>query len=98
MCLPLNLALVALLIAGGLLLRQLNRWERVLPQGDSDPPRFAWSDRREVDPPIPRALIWSGLLWLCTFRIIFATEVKHVGPAAEVSAMRLHCQWCRCRL
>jgi hypothetical protein len=31
MCLPLELAMVALLIAGGLLLRHLNRWERVLP-------------------------------------------------------------------
>jgi phenylpropionate dioxygenase-like ring-hydroxylating dioxygenase large terminal subunit len=37
--LPLKLTLVALLVAGGLMLRQLNRWEHLLLQGDGLPPR-----------------------------------------------------------
>ena len=37
--LPLKLTLLVLLIASGLLLRQLNRWERLLLQGDGHPPR-----------------------------------------------------------
>jgi len=34
-----KLGLLLLLIAGGLALRQLNRWERQLLQGDGQPPR-----------------------------------------------------------
>jgi phenylpropionate dioxygenase-like ring-hydroxylating dioxygenase large terminal subunit len=37
--LPLKLGLVVLLVAAGLLLRQLNRWERQLLQGDGEAPR-----------------------------------------------------------
>jgi len=37
--LPLKLTLVALLIAAGIVLRQLNRWENQLMQGDGQPPR-----------------------------------------------------------
>jgi len=36
---PVKLGLLLLLIAGGLALRQLNRWERQLLQGDGNPPR-----------------------------------------------------------
>jgi len=39
LALPLTLTLVALLIAAGLLWRQLNRWERQLLQGNGTPPR-----------------------------------------------------------
>ena len=40
--LPLKISLVVLLIAAGLLLRQLNRWERQLLQGEGPPPRNRW--------------------------------------------------------
>ena len=39
LALPLKLTLVVLLITSGLLLRQLNRWERLLLQGDGHAPR-----------------------------------------------------------